>query len=485
MPEFGVVEANRGHVKTAKSANAGSVVCFLAVVLAAVSSPVPSVAPVPTAIPISAPVARQLDESLKPLVGTDAGKASALAVAIVQNGAIAYVRSYGTAKDHTRFPIASLTKMMTAVSVLQLVEHGRIKLEDHVSTYLPSAPYADQITVRQLLNHTSGLYNYGDDSFKAGANKTPTTPERILAIVAAKPLLAPPGTRFSYSNSGYVVLGQIIEHVFGRSLAAYEQQAILSVAGMTETTFGDPVGVVPVATGFMSGTQGADAYAYDRSWFYADGDIVSTARDIARFDLALMTGKLVSAKSFALAQTDPVDAPAFGGKWGLGFMIIDSLGERVVGHHGGVPGFVADDEIIQGDGFAMVVLANAFDFATSRASLNVIRTLYPGLSPPEVVVPEDPAVTGRFRTILESLLAGHIDRKQFADAANAALTDTALATAASQLGALGAIASIAYVNEQRTAGLTIYHYRVVFAKATLVFSFGVMPDGKTAVFRGS
>ena len=458
-------------------------VWFLAVLFAGVSSPAPSAAPAPTAIPISASVAQELDKSLKPLVGTDAGNASALAVAIVQNGAIAYVRSFGTANDQTRFRIASLTKMMTAISVLQLVEHGRIKLDERVSAYLPNAPYADQITVRQLLNHTSGLYNYGDDSFKTGANKTPTTPQKILELVAAHPLESPPGRRFSYSNSGYVVLGQLIERVWGRSLAAYEQHAIFSVSGMTQTTFGDLVGRIPVATGFLSGIQRADAY--DPSWLYADGDIVSTARDIARFDLALMSGKLVSAKSFALAQTDPVDAPTFGAKWGLGFTILDQLGLHFVGHHGGVPGFAAEDEMIQSDGLAIVVLANSSDFATSRVNASVIATLYPGLFPPEVVVPEDPAVTRRFRTILGSLLAGHIDRTQFADTANAALTDTAVATAASQLGALGAIASVGYVNQQRTAGLTTYRYRVVFAKATLMFSFGVMPDGKTAVFAGS
>ena len=458
-------------------------VCLLAVLLAGgVSSPAPSAAPAPTAIPISAPVAQQLDKSLRPLVGTDAGNASALAVAIVQNGAIAYARSFGTANDRTRFRTGSLTKMMTAVSVLQLVERGSIKLDDRVSAYLPTAPYADRITVRQLLNHTSGLYNYGDDSFKSGANKTPTTPQKILELVAAHPLESAPGAHFAYSNSGYVVLGQIVEHVSGRSLGAYEQQAIFAVAGMTQTTFGDPVGSVPLATGFLSGTQRADAYAYDPSWFYADGDIVSTAVDIARFDLALMNGKLLSAKSLALAQTDPVDAPALGTKWGLGFTLDDTLGKRVIGHHGGVPGFVSENEMVPSDGLAIVVLANASDFSTARANHNVIGTLYPGLFPPAVVVAEDLAVTRRFREILESLVAGHIDHAQFSDAANAALTDTAVAGASAQLSALGAIASISYVDRQGSAGLRTFRYRVVFAKATLVFSYVVTADGKTLAF---
>jgi D-alanyl-D-alanine carboxypeptidase len=456
-------------------------VCFLAVLLAAVSSPTSAPAAAPTAIPISAPVARQLDESLKQLSGTQAGNAPALAVAIVQRGKIAYARTFGSADDQTRFRIASLTKMMTAVSVLQLVDRGRIKLDERVSTYLPNAPYADRITVRQLLNHTSGLYNYGDDSFKAGANKKPTTPQNILELVAAQPLVSPPGTRFSYSNSGYVVLGQIVEHVSGRSLTAYEQQAIFSVAGMTQTRFGDPASSIPVATGFLSGTQSADAYAYDPSWFYADGDIVSTAMDIARFDLALMAGKLVSAKSFALAQTDPVDAPMIGGKWGLGFTIIDGLGKRFVGHHGGVPGFVAEDEIIQSDGLAIVVLANAGDFATSRVNASVFTTLYPA----DVATAEDHEVTRRFRLILDGLIAGRIDRSQFSEDANAAFSDAVVATASAQLAAFGPVSSSSYMDRRRAGERTTYRYRVAFAKANLVFSYVVGSDGKAIIFRSN
>ncbi len=454
-------------------------VCLLAVLFSAVTSLAPSAAPAPTAIPISALVAQKLDEVLKPLSGPDAGNASALSVAIVQHGAIAYARSFGTANDQTRFPIASLTKMMTAVSVLQLVERGRIKLDDRVRTYLPDAPYADQITVRQLLNHTSGLYNYADDGFTTGANKTPTTPQKILELVTARPLASSPGTRFSYTNSGYVVLGQIVESVSGRSLAVYERQAIFSVAGMTQTTFGNPGDSIPVAAGFLSGAQSSRAYDYDPSWAYADGDIVSTATDIALFDLALMSGKLVSAKSFALAQTDAVDAPEFGAKWGLGFTVLDARGKRFVGHHGGVPGFVAEDEIIESDGLAIVVLANASDFATARVNANVIRALYQ----PDIATAENLEVTRRFRRILDGFIAGHLDRSLFTEDANTALSDALVATASTQFASLGPIASISYMDRDRAGDLTTYRYRVAFAKATLVYSYVFGRDGKAIVFQ--
>ncbi len=212
--------------------------------------------------------------------------------------------------------------------------------------------------MRELLQHTSGLWNYGDYAFQTGLTATPTTPAAILAMAAGHPLTSAPGTKWAYSNTGYVVLGLIVERVSGKPLAQYEREDIFQPAGMMETTMGNPGGSVPIAAGYMSaaGTRGA---AYDPSWLFACGDIVSTAADLARFDIALLDGRLLKPGTFAKMQSDVVAAES--AMQGLGVSVISWRGLRFVGHHGGLPGYEAENETIPRQGVAWIVLSNAFN----------------------------------------------------------------------------------------------------------------------------
>lgn len=244
----------------------------------------------------------------------------ALQVAIAQNGSVVYDRAFGNGSLDTRFPIASITKMFTAVAIMQLVQLHRVDLDAKVDEYLPNAPYADQITVRELLQHTSRLWNYVDYAFQTGIVATQTTPTAILAMAAKHPLTSSPGTRWTYSNTGYVVLGLIIERVSGQPLAEYEHEHIFEPAGMTETTMGDPPSKVNVAPGYMS-APGPRAAGYDQSWTFACGDIVSTAGDLARFDIALVGGRLLASQMFAKMQADAIQSNT--ALQGLGVTISD------------------------------------------------------------------------------------------------------------------------------------------------------------------
>lgn len=197
----------------------------------------PAVAAAPP-IEITPAVAGRIDTALQAAVGSTKGMSSALSVAVVENGRIAYNRAFGVsdiatktpATPRTRFRIASVTKMFTAVAVMQLVEAGRVGLDVPLATYLPAAPHAPEITVRQLLMHTSGLWNYGDEAFASGRVSTPTTARAIVASVANRPLEHPPGTTFAYSNTGYVLLGLVVEAVTHRALAEYEREQIFARA---------------------------------------------------------------------------------------------------------------------------------------------------------------------------------------------------------------------------------------------------------------
>lgn len=426
-----------------------------------------------------APLAASLTAGLQTLVGTAPRQTRGLQVALARGGAVIYERGFGEASIATRFPIASITKMFTAVAVMQLVQKRAVSLDATVATYLPAAPHAREITVRELLQHTSGLWNYGDYAFQAGIVSKPTTPQAILSLAATHPLTFAPGTKSGYSNTGYVVLGLIVERVSGEPLPRYEREHIFEPAGMSNTTNGNPPVGVPLAAAYISAT-GTPAPTFDPSWLYACGDIVSTAGDLARFDLALLNGTLLAPAAFAQMQAAPVAGEE--GLAGLGLFVAHWNSLVLVGHHGGVPGYEAENEMIPSRGVAWVVLSDAFDFGTNRANRVVLAALFPGLATPASTgQAEDPAITARFRQALSSLMLGKIDRTQYADKANAALSDAALAQAAAQLKPLGEISAIGYAGNTSGAGGTLYTYRVTYSTGqTLTWQFLIDPTGKIA-----
>ena len=440
-------------------------------------------------------LAERIDVAVRASTGNTKGLAPAVSVAIVEDGTVVYARAFGTADlaaktpatPQTRFRIASVTKMFTAVAVMQQVEHGTVRLDEPLATYLPKAPHAKDVTIRQLLMHTSGIWNYGDESFKAGRVTTPVTPSEIIAWTADRPLEAPPGEKFVYSNTGYVLLGLVVEAVTHRSLARYEQTNIFDRAGMTETTFGEVPARVPVATGYMD-AGGTPALPYSPSWFYADGDIVSTAADVARFDAALMAGRLVKPETFALMQSSSVIAPLLGPtvRYGLGVMLLPSRTVTWAGHHGGVPGFVAESEMLPADRIAIVVLADTSAFVTGNVQRAVQQLIVPELFAPLPAGPAaagaDPAVEAKLRALIDGLQHGTIDRATLDEAMNAAFTPQAVSGAALQFAPLGALTTLTFRGKETSHGLDVYHYTAAFGGGqNLPVTFTIEPKtGKIA-----
>jgi D-alanyl-D-alanine carboxypeptidase len=459
----------------------------LAVTAATASpSPAPSASP-PAALLASSPaVVEKLNAGFADLAGSKSGQTPSLEVAVAQNGQVAYEQAFGAVATTTRFPIASITKMFTAVSIMQLVEQKRVNLDATVATYMPSAPYATQITVRQLLQHTSGLWNYGDYAVDSGLATKAARPDDILKVVAAHPLTSTPGTSWAYSNSGYVVLARIVERVSGESIANYEREHIFVPAGMMRTTVGPPPDGSATAPGYMSAS-GPAAANYDRSWFFGCGDVLSTAGDLARFDLALMNGTLVTPATFEQMQTEVV--PAMQYSQGLGLTVYSAGGMTFVGHHGGLPGYETQNETIPAQGVAWVVLSDAFDFGTYRADRVVIGALFPTYIAnlaAATKATENRAVTRRFVDALTGLMRGTIDRSQYSDAASAALTPQLLQQSSTQLDTLGDVTKVEFIGANVTAQASMYEYRVSYSSGkTLTWSFVLDGQGKIAEIVGS
>jgi len=429
---------------------------------------------------ILTPAAREfLEANLGALAGTSSGQAPAVQTAVFENGRSTFSGAYGAVTPDTRFPIASITKMFTAVAIMQLVEQHRVDLNAPVATYLPSAPKSHAVTVRQLLQHTSGVWDYLPSALAGGLDKKPVTPQGILAYVLPHRLIQTPGIRYAYSNTGYVILGLIVEHVTGMSLAAYEQRAIFTPAGLTETTIGPPPPGALVAAGHMTGS-GAVAGIQNYSWLYANGDIFSTASDLARFDAALMNGTLVSPATFALMQSESVETDEHF-RQGLGLMMTDAGGLHFVGYHGGVAGFESENELVPSGGVAMTVLASSFNFNTARVDDILLAAIFPTFVSPDAVAndgrKEDPAITGRFKDALNGIIAGTPDLDQYDTSAHDALTPAVIAQVSAQLKPLGAVARVDYVSHNNAG----YRYRVTFSSGSvLIWLFTLGTHGKIA-----
>ncbi|MFI1769616.1 serine hydrolase domain-containing protein [Streptomyces sp. NPDC020800] len=299
------------------------------------------------------------------------------------------------------FRMGSNTKTMVATLVLQLVAEHRLALTDPVEQWLPGlVPNGRAITVRMLLNHTSGLFNYLYDpavlAAYTGRDTHHWTPEELLAAGTAHPPQFAPGARFSYSNTNYIALGLILQRATGHSLAALIQQRIARPLHLRHTYLPSspfvgrrlahgyepdaahlapllPMGTPP-GTSFAGphrGTADVDTTAVNQSTLWAAGGVVSTAEDWARFDTALLSGRLLPAALLAEMRTTVPEDPAApkGDGYGLGLRKVDFPCGTVWGHDGQAAGYSSETySDPRGKRTVAVLTSTVFDLARPRAA---------------------------------------------------------------------------------------------------------------------
>ena len=272
----------------------------------------------------------------------------------------------------TRLRNGSMNKMFTAVAVLTLVQAGKVRLEAPLGTYLTSYPnrsVATRVTVHQLLTHTSGLGDVFGPELSAMRDQLRQHDDYVRRF-AQQPLLFEPGTRWMYSNYGFVLLGAVIEAVSGQSYYDYVREHVYRPAGMIDTGSQPESEAVPRrAIGYMR-PPGTQAWIpNDPTLPYratAAGGGYTTVADLMRFAGALTNGRLLDAKHTALLTTGTVDA--LGGKYAYGFVEHVEDGVRSFGHGGNAPGMDADLRIFPGSGYVVAVLANVDPPAAQRVS---------------------------------------------------------------------------------------------------------------------
>jgi CubicO group peptidase (beta-lactamase class C family) len=311
------------------------------------------------------------------------------AVLIAKDGIPILTKAYGMANRSfnvpnqidTKFNLASMNKMFTAVAILQLVEQGKLSLNDKIIKYIPeyaNQKVANQVTIDQLLNHTSGLGHYWTEEYYKMAKDQLRTVTDYLKLSWNDSLAFPPGSKFSYSNAGFIVLGFIIEKITGQSYYDYVKEHIYKPAGMINTDAYENDYVVPnLAIGyttnsarpgeiknnlFMHGVKGGPA-----------GGGYSTVEDLLRFGNALLSNKLLSPKYTKMAITGKVVEES-NSIYGYGFRDRTENGYHIYGHTGGFPGVSGYLGMIPKLGYTIVVLSN-FDNGSADVSLYIEEQL--------------------------------------------------------------------------------------------------------------
>ncbi|WP_213574602.1 serine hydrolase domain-containing protein [Rhodococcus sp. USK13] len=317
---------------------------------------------------IDSAVAQRLDEAIENTMA----RASIPGVMVGVWGADGnYVKAFGVADKSSGAPmetdfysrIGSVTKTFTVTGVLQLVDEGRVGLDDPIGKYIDGVPLGDQITIRQLARMQSGLANYSasEDFQKAliADPKANFTPQQLLGYAYAQPATFPPGQGFEYSNTNTTLLGLVVEKVSGMSLADYVTQKIIDPLEMADTSFPNSNAIPePHPQGYTEQTaDGKEATATDwnPSWGWAAGAMISTLEDLHIWAPALATGTLLQpATQEQRLQT--VTAPGLSTDVGYGLGIFDIAGW--IGHNGSIPGYQTVSVYLPEKEMTLVIMIN-------------------------------------------------------------------------------------------------------------------------------
>lgn len=273
------------------------------------------------------------------------------------------------------FRIGSITKPMVAVTVLKLVERGLVSLDDTVDRRLPGlVPNGNAITIEQLLSHSSGLADYLDSPrFPADLTQRPMSPRELVGLGTSQPVMFPPGRGAHYSNTGYILLGMIIERVTHRSLSSNLRSAVFAPVGMKASSLGTVgTATAPVARGYENGEDVSDLRL---GWAWAAGAVVSDARDVSAFFTQLLSGRLVRRGLLTHMQDvgEPMPEAGIGG-YGLGLAEVDTRCGTTWGHEGQLPGFASAAWLNEKTDRQVVVLANGSVDAIGLTFQKLINT---------------------------------------------------------------------------------------------------------------
>lgn len=429
---------------------------------------------------VDALVARMMSEN----------KIPGAAVAVIRDGKVVRKKGYGVASlefgvpvtPQTVFEIGSVSKQMTGAAMMLLVEDGRVNLDEKISAYLPNTPEAwKNVTVRHLLTHTSGIKSYTAIG-KGFELSRRLTREEFIRELAPHALEFEPGARYSYSNSGYSLLGLIIESVSGMKYFDFMRERLFKPLGMNNTSDRDPKYVIKNrATGYELENGVHIGRDYDLTDLSAAGAIVSTIDDLIKWDAAWRSDLLLKPSSKSEAWKPFTLNNGTTSYYGFGWNVADFRGAKLVSHSGSTAGFNSQILRFHEDRLSVIVLTNLGDagFATPIAR-GVARVFMPSIkiaAMKEVQEP-DTARAARFRELLEQRIGNKLDSPMIAETLARSLKTERTKNTNDRIASFGKITEFSLVGTETNATSTIFRYRARTAKRLFLWRFAVGPDGK-------
>lgn len=411
------------------------------------------------------------------------------AIAVIKNGKIIKAEGYGLAsvefnvpvtKD-TVFEIGSISKQMTAAAIMLLVEDGKINLDEKISKYLPDTPDSwSKVTVRNLLTHTSGIKTYtGLSGFEL--TKRLKRVEFIKAL-GAYPLDFEPGASWKYSNSGYNLLGFIIESVSGKSYWEFMREKIFNPLGMTKTVDRDPQYIIPNrATGYEWTNGKLVGRDYDLTDVFSAGAIVSTVTDLAKWDAALRDDTLLKKDSKRQIWTPFVlnDGKPF--PYGFGWNIGEFRGHHLISHGGQTAGFAANISRYIDDDLTVIVLTNLGDQGLGGVIARGVAKIYIPAISLKMMKPQ-PAPDAKISQTILTVLRDRRENKFNPDLLTSELIESLSTVRAKtdnqRLASFGAIKNVVFVGSEIADGKKIYRCKVETPQRIFLWRFVFNEAGK-------
>jgi D-alanyl-D-alanine carboxypeptidase len=402
-------------------------------------------------------------------------------VAIVQHGQLVYTHAYGNARldpaqpatPDMRYSVGSISKQFTAAAILMLQQEGKLSIDDPVGKYIPGLTRGDEVTIREILSHTSGYQDYYAEDYTMTPMLEPTTAQHIIDTWAKKPLDFEPGTEWQYSNTNFVIAGAIVEKVSGEPLFQFLSERIFRPLGMKSVWNSDQTKLeTPDADGYYRHALGPlrPATPEGKGWMFAAGELAMTPHDLALWDQSLLAQSILKPESYKQMFTEVKLKDGKGTKYGLGVEVTERDGHPSIEHSGEVSGFVSDNEVLPDANAAVAVTTN--QDAVGAAS-QIARLVGPIVAGYPLAPPEQQALD-----IYRGLQHGQLDRSLLAPNLNDYFTTQAVSDYESSLGPLGEPLSLRQSDEEQRGGMTFRSFTVTYPDRRLRLTTYTMPDGK-------
>ncbi len=414
-----------------------------------------------------------------------------LSLTIVREGKVVLARGYGKRSledgapvvPNTLFAVGSVTKQFTCACILLLAEDGKLSVDDKVAKYYPHLTGARTVSLYDLMAHTSGYADYYPLDFVDRRLREPILEDALLAQYAGTHLDFEPGERWSYSNTGYTLLGRVVEKASGKPFEQFLKERILDPLGMTHSAFEPGSEVQGRARGYTSFALGPAEPAELESdgWLGAAGGLWASGPDLARWDIALMEGRILKPGSLRLMTTARTLTSGNSTGYGCGVNIKRLDGETYWTHGGSISGFLAMNTLIPRTRSAVIVLTNSEHLDPGAIHDTILGLLLKDMKKPEVpAVPKvhGPSPKEAALNFFHLMQSGKVDREKLGEEFGHFLTDDRLRAAAPRLKALGEPETVEVQSVYERGGMEVASIRLKFKTATLRGLLYRTPDGK-------